>query len=167
MGNLEAVEAHLKGLKRLVYLIGGLDNMGHMTLSKLYQSDVKGAVLKGSRPIFPMSASFRREIVFASEGFHPGHASRPPPALSSLGLRFQNRLWFTDLNRAMKASIQIFRRLIIYFEKATLQPELGYTDQPGETGAEDLWSEVISAGSYLFIAPRQSVHVIPGACHPP
>jgi hypothetical protein len=37
MANLEAVEAHLKGLKRLVDLIGGLDSLAHMTLSRLYQ----------------------------------------------------------------------------------------------------------------------------------
>jgi hypothetical protein len=37
MANLEAVEAHLKGLKRLVDVIGGLDSLAHMTLSRLYQ----------------------------------------------------------------------------------------------------------------------------------
>jgi hypothetical protein len=39
-----------------------------------------------------------------------------------------------------------------------VRPLLGrffYTDQPGQTGAEDLWSEVLAlAGSYRYIAPK-------------
>lgn len=35
--NATAVEAHLKGLKRLIQLQGGLDNLDHMTVSKIYQ----------------------------------------------------------------------------------------------------------------------------------
>jgi hypothetical protein len=34
---VEAHEAHMKGLRRLVSLMGGLDTLDHMTLSKIYQ----------------------------------------------------------------------------------------------------------------------------------
>jgi hypothetical protein len=34
---MEAHDAHMKGLKRLVHLMGGLDTLDHMTLSKIYQ----------------------------------------------------------------------------------------------------------------------------------
>jgi hypothetical protein len=35
--NLEALDAHMRGLKRLIHLLGGLDALDHMTLSKVYQ----------------------------------------------------------------------------------------------------------------------------------
>jgi hypothetical protein len=37
MGNIEAVMAHQTGLRRIVRLLGGVDALPHMTLSKLYQ----------------------------------------------------------------------------------------------------------------------------------
>jgi hypothetical protein len=37
MGNIDAVIAHQTGLKRIVRLLGGVEALPHMTLSKLYQ----------------------------------------------------------------------------------------------------------------------------------
>ncbi|KAJ4222578.1 hypothetical protein NW757_014413 [Fusarium falciforme] len=37
--NFGALEAHTKGLKRLIHLMGGIDALDHMTLSKIYQYD--------------------------------------------------------------------------------------------------------------------------------
>ncbi|KAL4881669.1 hypothetical protein BJY04DRAFT_56245 [Aspergillus karnatakaensis] len=126
MGNSDAVRAHLQGLKKLVDLIGGLDVISHMTLSKLYQCDGKAALLLGTQPIFIMSPRWRNAIVFGSEVFNPTHpSSKPPAALSALGHRFNTSSWRTELNRTMLSSIEIFRRLILYYEMATQQPELG------------------------------------------
>ncbi|KAJ0413614.1 hypothetical protein BJY00DRAFT_319611 [Aspergillus carlsbadensis] len=126
MGNVEAVEAHQNGLKRIVRLLGGVETLPHMTLSKLYQSDVKGAVLRNKPPIFPMSARFRSEICNQSDIFQPNRTlPPPPPALKDLGSRFTTSSWFSSLDRRLRACVNIFRRLIIYFENATLHPELG------------------------------------------
>ncbi|KAL3455485.1 hypothetical protein BJX64DRAFT_297521 [Aspergillus heterothallicus] len=125
MGNREAVEAHLKGLKRLVDLIGGLDALAHMTLSRLYQSDVKGASVRQSRPIFPMSPRFRAGIIHESKVLHLDQTFETPIALTTLGTRFTTSPWFPTLDRTMQASVEITRRIILYFEAANLHPELG------------------------------------------
>ncbi|KAH7186711.1 hypothetical protein DER44DRAFT_681546 [Fusarium oxysporum] len=122
--NFEALEAHTKGLKRLIHLMGGLDALDHMTLSKIYQSDVKSAALKNSRPVFPMSAKFRSEILQESKVFQPGNHFKIPLALVPLGRRFTDAPWYKDLHPTMQTFIEVFRRLIIYFEIATMQPEV-------------------------------------------
>ncbi|CEL10456.1 hypothetical protein ASPCAL13575 [Aspergillus calidoustus] len=125
MGNVEAVMAHQTGLRRIVRLLGGVDALPHMTLSKLYQCDVKSAVLRNTQPIFPMSARFRSEICHESDIFQTNRPLPTPPALKDLGSRFTSSFWFASLDRRMRASIKIVRRLIIYFENASLHPELG------------------------------------------
>ncbi|KAH7176191.1 hypothetical protein EDB81DRAFT_33312 [Dactylonectria macrodidyma] len=283
--NFEALQAHQRGLKRLIDLMGGLDALDHMTLSKIYQSDVKSAALMNSRPAFPMSAKFRSEILQESKVFQPGHRFKIPPALAPLGARFTGALWYEDLHPTMQTFIEVFRRLILYYEIAMMQPkvvmptdndlflvlehqllsisytpegddlneplrlslliylnlrvwhfqafpfmqymvealkrslapklhrfqtvapdlsfwvlfiggmasqgytthpwfvtrltettqsleveewtkarvilgEYFYTDQPGETGAEDLWNEVLVAGSYSYIAPKPTMQIV-------
>ncbi|KAF9784171.1 hypothetical protein IL306_008263, partial [Fusarium sp. DS 682] len=122
--NFEALEAHTKGLKRLIHLMGGLDALDHMTLSKIYQSAVKSAALKNSRPVFPMLAKFRSEILQESKVFQPGNHFKVPLALVPLGGRFTDAPWYKDLHPTMQAFIEVFRRLILYFEIATMQPEV-------------------------------------------
>ncbi|KAH6974904.1 hypothetical protein EDB80DRAFT_741296 [Ilyonectria destructans] len=122
--NFEALQAHQRGLKRLIDLMGGLDALDHMTLSKIYQSDVKSAVLKNSRPAFPMSAKFRSEILQESKVFQPGHRFKIPPALAPLGRRFTGAPWYEDLHPTMQTFIEVFRRLILYYEIAMMQPKV-------------------------------------------
>ncbi|KAL2811751.1 hypothetical protein BJX63DRAFT_267194 [Aspergillus granulosus] len=125
MANLEAVEAHLKGLKRLVDLIGGLDCLAHMTLSRLYQCDVKGASVRRSRPIFPMSTCFRSGIIHESKVLHLDQNFETPLLLAGFGSRFTGSPWFPNVDPAMQASIEVCRRIILYFESANLYPETG------------------------------------------
>ncbi|KAJ0425242.1 hypothetical protein BJY00DRAFT_204522 [Aspergillus carlsbadensis] len=125
MANLEAVEAHLQGLKRLVDLIGGLDSLAHMTLSRLYQCDVKGASVRQSRPMFPMSPRFRSGIIHESKVLHLDQTYEPPLALTTLGTRFTSAPWFADIDTQLQASVEICRRIILYFESARTHPELG------------------------------------------
>ncbi|KAL3461540.1 hypothetical protein BJX64DRAFT_289153 [Aspergillus heterothallicus] len=83
--NFTAVEAHMKGLQRLVGLFGGLERANHMFLSKIYlyvymlrnqsredmksddlnpyRSDVKAAALTSTRPSFPIVAKWRAAIL--------------------------------------------------------------------------------------------------------
>ncbi|KAL3448428.1 hypothetical protein BJX65DRAFT_274703 [Aspergillus insuetus] len=125
MANLEAVEAHLKGLKRLVDVIGGLDSLAHMTLSRLYQCDVKGASVRQSRPMFPMSSRFRSGIIHESKVLRLDQTYETPPALTTLGTRFASAPWFADIDMKLQASVEICRRIILYFESARIHPELG------------------------------------------
>ncbi|KAL3443732.1 hypothetical protein BJX65DRAFT_311533 [Aspergillus insuetus] len=125
MGNIDAVIAHQTGLRRIVRLLGGVEALPHMTLSKLYQCDVKGAVLRNTQPIFPMSTRFRSEICHETDIFQPNRPLPTPPALKDLGSRFTSAFWFASLDRRMRAYIKIVRRLTIYFENASLHPELG------------------------------------------
>ncbi|KAE8395637.1 hypothetical protein BDV23DRAFT_96571 [Aspergillus alliaceus] len=122
--NVEALHAHTKGLKRLIDLLGGLDSLDHMTLSKIYQSDVKSAALKNSRPTFPMSARFRSEILQESIVFRANDSLQIPGDLSSLGKNFFNAPWYSELAPRMKTLLQVLRRLILYFEAAQRQPSI-------------------------------------------
>lgn len=122
--NVEALHAHTKGLKRLIDLLGGLDSLDHMTLSKIYQSDVKSAALKNSRPTFPMSARFRSEILQESIVFRANDSLQIPGDLSSLGKNFLNAPWYPELSPSMKTLLQVLRRLILYFEAAQRQPSI-------------------------------------------
>ncbi|EAW17372.1 uncharacterized protein NFIA_072870 [Aspergillus fischeri NRRL 181] len=122
--NFEAVHAHMKGLKRLIHLLGGLDALDHMTISKIYQSDVKSAALQNSRPTFPMSARWRSEILqefTLSRSTEHLHVSK---SLEALGNRFFAAPWYPTLDNTLKTFVQVLRRLIIYFEAAQQQPSI-------------------------------------------
>jgi hypothetical protein len=46
------------------------------------------------------------------------------------------------------------------WEKARVMlGEFFYTDQPGETGAEDVWNEVLLGQSYPYIAPKPTLQI--------
>ncbi|KAF3392824.1 hypothetical protein F1880_008549 [Penicillium rolfsii] len=121
-GNIEISDAHMRGLKRLVQLVGGLDTIEHMTLSKVYQSDIKSAILSNTRPFSPISARWKSEIV---QGFRlhltPEELDMPKD-LASLGVAIFSSSWYTKLDRSMKVLFQVMRRLIIYYEHAQRNP---------------------------------------------
>jgi hypothetical protein len=127
----------MKGLKRLIQLMGGLDTIEHMTLSKVYQytfstslysrriwsliihrSDIKSAAINNTRPSFPISARWRSEII---QGFRlhltPDELDTPKD-LPSLGIVIFTSCWYTKFDRNMKALFQVMRRLVIYYENA-------------------------------------------------
>ncbi|KAL3457548.1 hypothetical protein BJX64DRAFT_295850 [Aspergillus heterothallicus] len=57
----QALDAHIKGLRALIELRGGLDTLStidHMTLEKLYYADVVNAALRNTKPSFPMVPEF-------------------------------------------------------------------------------------------------------------
>ncbi|KKK18816.1 hypothetical protein ARAM_003261 [Aspergillus rambellii] len=122
--NFEALEAHTKGLIRLVHLLGGLDVLDHMTLSKIYQSAVKSAALKNSRPIFSLSARWRSEILQESKVFRSTEKLETSEALALIGTYFFKAPWFQGLDSSMKTFLRVFQRLITYYEIAQLRPSL-------------------------------------------
>ncbi|GLI74739.1 hypothetical protein PoHVEF18_002986 [Penicillium ochrochloron] len=120
--NIEAHDAHMKGLKRLVQLMGGLDTLDHMTLSKIYQSDVKSAALYNTRPVFPISARWRSEIIQDFRLLLTQDELDTPEDLASLGVTIFSSSWYTMLSHTMKTFLQVMRRLILYYEHAQRNP---------------------------------------------
>ncbi|CEL03952.1 hypothetical protein ASPCAL05088 [Aspergillus calidoustus] len=120
--NVEAHEAHMKGLRRLVSLMGGLDTLDHMTLSKIYQSDVKSAALYNTRPVFPISARWRSEILQDSRLFLTHDELDTSKDLAALGTSFFSAAWYPTLEPSMKTFIQVMQRLIAYYEHAQRHP---------------------------------------------
>ncbi|KAL3462367.1 hypothetical protein BJX64DRAFT_288488 [Aspergillus heterothallicus] len=118
--NFVALDAHQQGLKRLVHMIGSLDVLDHFTLSKIYQSDVKSAALRNTRPIFTISRKWRDEIL-------PTRTNKGlplPKSLSYLGCSFFTSPWSCRLDPTMIAFLQIAQRLILHYETAQLYPEV-------------------------------------------
>ncbi|KAL3442303.1 hypothetical protein BJX65DRAFT_287133 [Aspergillus insuetus] len=120
--NMEAHDAHMKGLKRLVSLMGGLDTLDHMTLSKIYQSDVKSAALYNTRPVFPISTRWRSEILQDSRLFLTRDELDTSKELASLGTRIFSAPWYPTLEPSMKTFLQVMQRLIMYYEHAQRNP---------------------------------------------
>ncbi|CEN60498.1 hypothetical protein ASPCAL02935 [Aspergillus calidoustus] len=118
--NFVALEAHQQGLKRLIPLCGDLDVFDHFTLSKVYQSDVKSAALRNTRPIFTISRKWRNEILPLStkEGLSL------PKSLSRLGCSFFSSPWSSQLDPTMIASLRVAQRLILHYETAQVHPEI-------------------------------------------
>ncbi|KAL3495351.1 hypothetical protein BJX62DRAFT_233344 [Aspergillus germanicus] len=128
---VEAAEAHTRGLKSLIDLFGGLEALDHMTLSKVYQSDVFRAMLTNTRPTFPLFTKWRSEIlqdtrVFQSGDFLLPFYNRPEilNALSPLGISFFKASWYMDLDPSMKTFLHVMKRLIQYYEIAQLTPSI-------------------------------------------
>ncbi|KAL4902067.1 hypothetical protein BDW74DRAFT_181226 [Aspergillus multicolor] len=131
-----ALQTHIKGLATLIELAGGLDTFEHMTLSSVYHAVAGYAALQNERPIIPMSAKFRSEVLHEPAIFHP----RPddaytigfviPPYIATLGSRFATSSpWYTAVSPCLKDFLTIFTRLIQHFELSKAYPEIvGATD---------------------------------------
>ncbi|KAL2835187.1 hypothetical protein BDW59DRAFT_168452 [Aspergillus cavernicola] len=65
--NFEGIAAHTKGLATLIRLLGGLDALDHMTLSKIYQYHERG--LNNTQPTLLLMARWRSEILQETEPF--------------------------------------------------------------------------------------------------
>ncbi|KAL5332700.1 hypothetical protein BJX70DRAFT_392789 [Aspergillus crustosus] len=124
--NFSSLDAHFKGLKQLVKLSGGLEPLDHMWLSKLYQCDVKNAVLHNSRPIFPILPRWRDEILQHANVFESTERQLfgIPNALTTLGLSIYSAPWYTQLDLTMQSLLRVFSRVIIYYESVMLSPEI-------------------------------------------
>ncbi|KAL4862747.1 hypothetical protein BDV12DRAFT_178396 [Aspergillus spectabilis] len=125
--DFKAVQAHMKGLEQLIYLMGGLDALNHITLSRIYRSDTMSAALQNLRPGFPMLAKFRCKVMQESKLFHRNDSNDAfefPTTLASLGIRFVRAPWCTEINPSMTYLIKVFRQLIQHFEIAILLPNI-------------------------------------------
>ncbi|KAL3482845.1 hypothetical protein BJX62DRAFT_250226 [Aspergillus germanicus] len=126
--NFEVLTAHQEGLKTLVSMMGGLDDLEHLMLSTIYQGALIVAALQNTKPIFPMLQKFRDGIFHASKIFRGEGIQykdcKIPASLSSLGIRFSTAPWHTQIHPRLKSLIEAFRRLIRHFEIGTLFPDV-------------------------------------------
>ncbi|KAJ0418852.1 hypothetical protein BJY00DRAFT_324644 [Aspergillus carlsbadensis] len=122
--NFEAPEVHMKGLQRLVHRLGGAEMLEHGTLAKIYESDVRSAVLNNTRPLFPMSSRWRSEILQDARFFQLRESLNIPKRLSLLGKFFFKAPWYPHLDSSIRAFTQVLHRLIIHYEEAQLNPSL-------------------------------------------
>ncbi|KAL2812616.1 hypothetical protein BJX63DRAFT_443402 [Aspergillus granulosus] len=139
--NFTAVEAHMKGLKRLIQVFGGLERANHMFLSKIYLSDIKAAALTNTRPIFPIIPKWRNGILQHAKlfRFDPNtHTSggRPESEFElsliaasrersmTLGGSVFTAPWFAGLSASMRTFLHVFARLMLYYEEAVRNPAL-------------------------------------------
>ncbi|KAI9735902.1 MAG: hypothetical protein M1834_001368 [Cirrosporium novae-zelandiae] len=60
-GDVDSIRVHNQGLIRLVELRGGLDNLPHLTVSKIFTGDIKTSVLTSEKPVFMINDVWRRE----------------------------------------------------------------------------------------------------------
>ncbi|KAJ5381703.1 uncharacterized protein N7496_004131 [Penicillium cataractarum] len=126
--NFDALLAHKQGLKTLVSIMGGLDDLEHMMLSTVYQGALMLAALQNTEPIFPMLQRFRNGIFHVSNIFE-GEELRYddymiPTTLLSLGIRFTTSPWHTQIHPTLKSLLEAFRRLIRHFEIGIIFPQV-------------------------------------------
>lgn len=86
------------------------------------RSDVKSAALYNTRPVFPISASWRSEIIQDVRLFLTQDELDTPEDLTYLGVTIFSSSWYTMLDYTMKTSLYVIRRLIIYYEYAQRNP---------------------------------------------
>ncbi|KAL4787894.1 hypothetical protein BJX76DRAFT_353693 [Aspergillus varians] len=119
--NKEAAGAHMSGLRKLVYLRGGLDNLEDLTISTIYCGDFMRGLLTRCPPAFPMSDAWKSKVLQqsrAAQSIHENTALYPP------GIRFFTSPWSRDLHSGMRSSLRLFQRLASYYESTEREPSM-------------------------------------------
>ncbi|KAL4878892.1 hypothetical protein BJY04DRAFT_220723 [Aspergillus karnatakaensis] len=114
---IDAVCAHISGLRRLIYLRGGLDNLGDLTISTIYCGDFMRGLLLGSSPAFPMSNAWKNRVFEKSKAAKLDPGSLGP---SSPGSKFFASPWSKELHLGLKSTLRLFQRLTSYYNSTTL-----------------------------------------------
>ncbi|KAL3467875.1 hypothetical protein BJX64DRAFT_124443 [Aspergillus heterothallicus] len=107
---IHAVDAHIDGLRRLIYLRGGLDTLDDLTISTIYCCTYMKALLTRSLPAFPMSVTWRNRVLDRSRVAQSSCKTRE---LSSCGTRFFTSPWSQYLQAGMNSSLRLFQRLTL------------------------------------------------------
>ncbi|KAL3484312.1 hypothetical protein BJX62DRAFT_218866 [Aspergillus germanicus] len=123
-GNFQSLTIHMKGLQRLVHLLGGVENLDHGALGKIYECDVRNAALNNTRPTFAMSTRFRREILQNERFFQAREPYPIPSRLYQLGKSFFTAPWYAHLDSTIRAYTQVLHRLTVHYEEAQLNPSI-------------------------------------------
>ncbi|KAL3495784.1 hypothetical protein BJX62DRAFT_160619 [Aspergillus germanicus] len=107
---IHAVDAHMDGLRRLIYMRGGLNLLDDLTISTIYCCTFMAAVLTRSPPAFPMSSAWRNRVLGQSR---VAQLNREIREAFSSGTRFFTSPWSQCLHSGMKSSLRLFQHLTL------------------------------------------------------
>lgn len=112
------------GIRKLIYLLGGLDNLDHSTLSAIYWYAVKTFPNEGflltysaeymrgeatiSSPVFPVTTSWKNRVLEVSNISQQEYNTQ---CCGKFGKRFSNSPWSANLHPRMKLVLQNFKKI--------------------------------------------------------
>ena len=129
--HVDAVNAHLSGVERIINKLGGLENMGIRTLSAIYSyvhqltqtnmdtnipsCDVMKGMIQDAPPRFKISQKYEYWIRENSNCI--GQHNNPTPNTSLIGSHFFTSPWSDDLPTELRTILRIFQSIIPCHEK--------------------------------------------------
>lgn len=148
-GDRDAITAHTYGLKRMVELRGGLDNIDDLLAADILTSDTKVCLIDLSQPSFPLSPSWQERYRQLSATEFIPHS----PSLTYLGYRFFDPDIASILDPEMLQILHYFRHLINYVEQtASKEKQL-----PNDTYTS---GEFLTAESLLLSFPYEGHSIL-------
>ncbi|EHA28220.1 transcriptional regulator family: Fungal Specific TF [Aspergillus niger] len=131
--NLEAVDGHVRGLIKIVHLVGGLDTFSEADAPIIYSANFMSAAARGSAPPLPITVAWRARVL---ESLSNLTATDDALHASSIGFRFFNSSWSQAILPSLRSIIKLFRRTTHYMcttgpveEAPVLNDWLVYTAQ--------------------------------------
>ncbi|KAH8689510.1 hypothetical protein BGW36DRAFT_390971 [Talaromyces proteolyticus] len=132
--NMETIDVHMEGLRKFVYLLGGLENLDHLTVSGIYCAEYMRCVSKNCLPFFPISTIWKHEVLEASKALKKSYNNQH---LGRFGKRFSESSWSRGLQPGFKLILQNFK-LIVFRCEGIFQGTA--TSMPMECDFLILWS---------------------------
>ncbi|KAJ5301923.1 hypothetical protein N7508_006786 [Penicillium antarcticum] len=111
--NIEAVDTHMNGMKKIIDAVGGMDMLEHGTLAMLYSCQYLRGIMSNSMPVLDMCAKFQSRVLRESAFFRSKNRFTES---SSLGTRFFTASWSRDIQPTFKSIISSYQQLISYYE---------------------------------------------------
>ncbi|KAL3470432.1 hypothetical protein BJX99DRAFT_264239 [Aspergillus californicus] len=110
-GNVGAVDAHMSGLKKIIDLLGGFDNLDYQMMTMVYCCDLVKGLIESPLEFYispKWECKVRQESVFLKDS--------DDCTTSLLGSRFFNSAWSRNLHPGLKPVIQSFQKAIPVYE---------------------------------------------------
>ncbi|OJI87783.1 hypothetical protein ASPTUDRAFT_185147 [Aspergillus tubingensis CBS 134.48] len=131
--NLEAVDGHVRGLIKIVHLVGGLDTFSDADAPIIYSANFMSAAARGSAPPLPITMAWKARVL---ESLYSLTATDDALHASSIGFRFFNSPWSQAILPSLRSIIKLFRKTTHYMcttgpveEAPVLNDWLVYTAQ--------------------------------------
>ncbi|GLB08469.1 hypothetical protein AtubIFM57258_004358 [Aspergillus tubingensis] len=131
--NLEAVDSHVRGLIKIVHLVGGLDTFSDADAPIIYSANFMSAAARGSAPPLPITMAWKARVL---ESLYSLTATDDALHASSIGFRFFNSPWSQEILLSLRSIIKLFRKTTHYMcttgpleEAPVLNDWLVYTAQ--------------------------------------
>ncbi|KAJ5098852.1 hypothetical protein N7532_005853 [Penicillium argentinense] len=112
-GNVEAVEAHMNGMEKIIVATGGMDQLEFGTLAMVYSCVFLRSMIKNAPPALPMCKKYQERVFKESVFFK---ANNRFTKLAKIGTRFFTSSWSRDLPPSFRSIISLFQQLVAYYE---------------------------------------------------